>query len=199
MKDKHNYSRLDTHLIREYDDAMALLNKDMVARKLDARLKEDLVIRALTCGQQAANWYLAQTQEDLSIKEFIQNNKISIKKVENFGFNDVVIFGQFTPPNTIMLNQSALDHAYGFVRTRNIMGVSHDDLETLVLGHELFHWIESQFETTIFTRKHREIIWRFMGFTMKSRIAVLSEIAAMEFSRRIHKGTLSAYIMNELI
>ncbi len=58
-----------------------------------------------------------------------------------------------------------------------------EQIERLILGHEIFHFLEEQ-EEGIYTRREKVILWKLFGYKSKSTVRALSEIAACIFQRK---------------
>lgn len=190
---------LDSNPQFEFDQAISLVKGDILGAKLSEVKQEELVRLALECGQEYAKWYLQLNKVETNIVEIARSQNIDIEWLDSIGVSNVVIFGQYTPPRKITLNKHAIATIVTNAETYGIEHLTFDVISNIILGHELYHWVEEQFEEEIFTRTHQEVLWKFLGFQMKSRIGVLAEVAAMEFSRCINDSNISSYVMNQLI
>ena len=79
------------------------------------------------------------------------------------------------------------------------MGACEHGIMNTILGHEIFHFVEEQFEQEIYTRTEKIRLWSFMGFKNYSTIRALSEIGAMAFTKEINRLNFSPFILDILL
>ena len=83
-------------------------------------------------------------------------------------------------------------------------GVSHAltgqlDIAKLLLGHELFHFVEEKYKKEIWTRTYKIELWAPKPLHNRSGVAVLGEIAAMSFAKTLTGIPYSPYVMDAFL
>lgn len=104
-----------------------------------------------------------------------------------------VLFAQFVQPDEITIFTDCLEKAMEL----GILRLSRDQLERIILAHELFHAVEEQ-NPDIYTRTEKIELWR-KPFSNRSSIACLSEIAAMAFAKRLLNLPFNPYVLDVLL
>lgn len=104
-----------------------------------------------------------------------------------------VLFAQFVQPDEITIFTDCIDKAM----TMDVPGLSRQELERIILAHELFHAVEEQ-NPDIYTRSEKVELWR-KPFSNRSSIACLSEIAAMAFAKRLLDLPFNPYALDVLL
>lgn len=112
-----------------------------------------------------------------------------------------VLFAEFREPNRI--------HIYmdGVRRGRALLGspgVPHAlggtlNIGKLLLGHELFHFVEEKYKKEIWTRTYRIELWAPRPLHNRSGVDVLGEIAAMAFTKALNGISYSPYVMDAFL
>ncbi|MGN0983321.1 MAG: hypothetical protein ACI4OI_00645, partial [Gemmiger sp.] len=72
----------------------------------------------------------------------------------------------------------------------------HLDITRLLLGHELFHYVEERYKKEIWTRTYRLRLWQIGPIHNDSGVMVLGEIAAMAFTQELNELRYSPYVMD---
>lgn len=104
-----------------------------------------------------------------------------------------VLFAQFVQPDEITIFTDCLDKAMEL----GILRLPRDQLERIILAHELFHAVEEQ-NPDIYTRTEKIELWR-KPFSNRSSIVCLSEIAAMAFVKRLLNLPFNPYALDVLL
>lgn len=105
-----------------------------------------------------------------------------------------VLFAQFVQPDEITVFTDCLDKAASL---GDILP-EREKLMDILLAHELFHVVEEQNADAIYTRTETIELWR-KPFSNRSRIACLSEIAAMAFARELLGLEFNPYALDVLL
>lgn len=70
------------------------------------------------------------------------------------------------------------------------------DIKSLLLAHELFHFVEEKYKKEIFTKQEKIRLWSLGPLHNDSTIIALSEVAAMAFAQAITGIPYSPYVMD---
>lgn len=111
---------------------------------------------------------------------------------------DRVLFAEFREPNKIHIYMDGVDKGEVLFAEP---GVRHAltaqlDIKKLLLGHELFHWVEEKYRKEIWTRNYRLRLWEVGPVHNDSTVMVLGEIAAMAFTQALNNLHYSPYVMD---
>jgi hypothetical protein len=69
----------------------------------------------------------------------------------------------------------------------------------LLLGHELYHYVEECHKNEIYSRTETIQLWKFLWITNNSTIRAISEIAAMSFTKTLNGISYSPFILDVLL
>lgn len=105
-----------------------------------------------------------------------------------------VLFAQFVQPDEITVFTDCLDKAASL----GALLPARESLMDILLAHELFHAVEEQNVDVMYTRTETIELWR-KPFSNRSRIACLSEIAAMAFARELLDLDYNPYALDVLL
>ena len=76
--------------------------------------------------------------------------------------------------------------------------VTEEQIKNLILGHELFHFLEEEDEG-IYTRSETITLWKFLGYEHRSTVRALSEIAGMAFTKKLNQFPYSPFTLDILL
>jgi len=108
-----------------------------------------------------------------------------------------VLFAEFEEPSTIRIHQSVLSKAAAVISENQLENFFLNiDIEEILVAHELFHYVEMTNKNSIFSLNHRISLWRVGPYCHTSRLAVLSEITAMAFAKKLLGLSFSPYLFD---
>lgn len=109
-----------------------------------------------------------------------------------------VLFAEYKPKNNIYLYMDAVHKADGWLHQDDIREVMGDqlDIKNILLGHELFHYVEETHKKEIYTYTEKVELWAPPFLHNRSSIACLGEIAAMEFTKQLNHLPYSPFLMD---
>ena len=183
--------------IPDEDWAIYAFSREPLNGKFTDEQRRDLTRQALACGREYAEKLAAQ----YGMRDPEKLAKVLGVKVD---FPDMpqsterVLFAEFREPDKV--------HIYmdGVRKGRTLLsepGVSHAltgqlDIAKLLIGHELFHWVEERNKKEIWTRTYKIELWAPRPLHNRSGVAVLGEIAAMGFTKALNCLPYSPYVMD---
>lgn len=113
---------------------------------------------------------------------------------------DRVLFAEFREPDRINIFMDGIRKCSPFLEDPAVRDALGDtDIRKLLLGHEIFHFVEEKHKAEIFTHTYRHTLWTLGPLKNRSEIAVLSEIAAMGFTRELNHLSFSPYLMDAFL
>lgn len=97
-----------------------------------------------------------------------------------------VLFAEFEEPGEIRIYQDVLERVEEMMRSEGVESMFEGiSIVDVLAAHELFHYVEMRYKDSIFTLNYRKTLWRIGRFRYTSRLASLSEIAAMSFAKSL--------------
>lgn len=180
IKQEFTLQRIISELmnVREITWGMYAFSRDPLCNKISNEQKREMIVKAVECGKNAAARIVDcfETSDPLKIAEKLG---LGITCVEKEQRADRVLFALFTPPDKIEIMAEPIQRAEQSHATMEF--ISLETIKKLILGHEIFHFLEEQ-DSSIYTKTEKIELWRFLGFRNYSTIQALSEIAGMSFS-----------------
>lgn len=168
--------------------------------KFNDEQRLDLTRQAIACGRE----YADKIAEKYGMRD---PEKLAARLGMKVDFPDMpqstdrVLFAEFREPDKIhiymdgvrkgraLLGEPGVPHALG----------GNLDIAKVLLGHELFHFVEEQNKKEIWTRTYKIELWAPKPLHNRSTVAVLGEIAAMSFSKTLNALPYSPYVMDAFL
>ena len=175
---------------------------DLLRDRIPEEKKREMIQKAIQCGETFAACIVRETGESSPIAiarrfglEIVDNSLPMIGRRK--------VFAQFTPPKKIELFQEPIER-YASVLARATEQqaaqlIPIPEINNLVLGHEIYHFVEERSADTIYTRTEKYALWRFLGFHYTSSVNALGEIAGMAFSRKLCQVAYSPFLLDVLL
>lgn len=184
--------------LSEVDDiswGMYAFSRDVLCRKIDDARKQDMIRKAMECGTRKAEETAVRfgTEDPWEIAKSL-GLSIVFPKEANVGGR--ILFALFTPPNQIQIMREPIEKAAENEEIRKF--VTEEQIKNLILGHELFHFLEEEDEG-IYTRSETITLWKFLGYEHRSTVRALSEIAGMAFTKKLNQFPYSPFTLDILL
>ena len=174
---------------------MYAFSRDALRDKVDCARKKEMIEKAVCCGCETADKIMDQMGTS-NPREIAGRLGLRVEYLDKGQIADRVLFALFTPPDLIQIMREPLDKA---VEGGSLDGFStRGQLEDLILGHEIFHYLEEEDEA-IYTRTEKIRLWKILGFENRSTIRALSEIAGMYFSKKLNGFPYSPFALDILL
>ncbi|WP_059173248.1 hypothetical protein [Bacillus sp. FJAT-27445] len=173
-------------------------SRDPLNRKITDHLKQELIEKAIECGKQQAD-QVRQKYPVYSVKEIAarMNTKISVK--DSYGTENYIMFACYNSPNSITLFKDNIELVNKLIQEHQLGSMLNQvDVEELLIAHELFHFIE-EYDADIFTKNMKITLWKLGKFQYKSRLAAISEIAAMQFAKDLMSLDFNPFVFDVLM
>ncbi|RDU38160.1 hypothetical protein DRW41_00900 [Neobacillus piezotolerans] len=173
-------------------------SRDPLNRKVIDHVKQDLIEKAIECGKHQAV-QVRQNYPNHSIKEIAakMNTKISVK--DSYGTENYIMFACYNSPDSITLFKDNIELVNKLIQEHQLEQMLEEvDVEELLIAHELFHYIEEH-DADIFTKNMKITLWKLGKFEYKSRLAALSEIAAMQFAKEMLTLRFNPFVFDVLM
>ena len=174
---------------------MYAFSRDPLKNKVSDSQKKEMIEKAISCGRQKAVWAMEHFGTN-NPKEIAKQLGLEVNSVSKGQIADRVLFALFTPPNTINIMEEPIKKAVESLETMEI--VSKETIYNLILGHEIFHFLEEEDEN-IYTRTEKIVLWNLLGIKNRSTIRALSEIARMYFSLSLTSFPCSPFALDVIL
>jgi hypothetical protein len=179
--------------------AYAFLHEPL-QRRLSKDLQKDLYIKSVECGRLCAEETIKRcgTNKLYEITSFLG---LSIDKPKEPTNCYRILFADYIVPNTIHIYMDGVERGMQLLSSPKVaeaFGSSFSIFDVL-LGHEIYHVIESRNADRIWTRTYEVPLWKMGSFSYKAHISCLNEIAAMSFTRCLNGLAWNPYILNVLL
>ena len=186
--------------IPDEDWALYAFAREPLNGKFNDEQRRELTRQAMACGRE----YPEKVAAQYGMRD---PEKLAARLGLKVDFPDMpqnaerVLFAEFRVPDKI--------HVYmdGVRKGRALLGepgVPHAltgqlDIVKLLIGHELFHYVEEQYKKEIWTRTYKIELWAPKFLHNRSTVGILGEIAAMAFTQELNRLPYSPYVMDAFL
>lgn len=167
--------------------------------KFDDEERRNLAQKAIDCGTNAAIEYMERydAYEPAALAKALGIVLSYPKQPQNAAR---VLFAEYCPPGEINIFMDAIDRVSSFLEETKINSLlGNIRISDILLGHELYHVVEKKKSKSIWTQTYKINLWGIGPIRNHSKILVLSEIAAMAFSKAINKMEYSPYVLDAFL
>ncbi len=165
--------------------------------KFNDTQRVELTRQALACGAEAARQCIEQygARDSLTLGKKMGLTIDYPMMPQN---SDRVLFAEFREPNLINVFMDGVKKAEQLLSEPGVSeALGHDlYLSKLLIAHELFHYVEEKHKKEIWTQTYKIELWAPKPLHNRSKVAVLSEIAAMGFAKELTQLAYSPYVMD---
>ena len=192
-------------ILREMAEGLAQVNdlswgmyafsRDILRDKISEAEKKRMIELAICCGYEMADKVMSSlgTWDPWELAEKL---KLKVEYADRVQIADRVLFALFTPPDQIQIMKEPIELAAESGLPEGLLTM--DQIKSLILGHEIFHYLEEE-EEGIYTRREKVVLWRLLGYKSESTVRALSEIAGMYFSKKINGFLYSPFALDILL
>lgn len=174
---------------------MYAFSRDLLRDKVKDSEKLEMIPRSIRCGYEKAEEIVNRlgTADPHKIAGHLG---LKVEYLEKGQIADQILFALFTPPDRIQIMKEPMDKA---CENEDLLHmITREQMEQLILGHEIFHYLEEEDEA-IYTRNKKIRLWKVLGFESQSTIRALSEIAGMYFSKKLNGFSYSPFALDILL
>lgn len=160
--------------------------------KITAEQQNELISGAVKCGQQFAD----EIRDQYGTIDATQlaDKLCKVTHVDVPPIVNQVLLASLTEPNDLKVFDQPIQELVNL----NLPGFTKRVILNIVMGHELFHFIEGQ-HPDAFTQTAQIDLWHVGRYHHRSTVTVVSEIAAMAFSWRLNRLSYSPLVLNILL
>ena len=185
-----------------FDDAQWMtyaFSREPLNGRFDDTMRQDFMAKALACGREAAEQCIEKYGTN-DPTELARRLELAIDYPDMPQSTARVVFAEFQDPNKIFIYMDGVrkgNALLGEPEVRKLLGGIF--IHHLLLAHEIFHFVEKQQEKEIWTKTFKVDLWSIKPFKNRSRVATLSEIAAMGFTQRMLELPYLPYVMDAFL
>lgn len=191
------------HLLQVDDETWGqyAFTRELLKKRIHPDRQNEMIAKAIACGKEYARRIIHQhgTRDASEIAGKLEL-RVEFRDVSMVGKR--VLFASFAPPDQIIIMQEPVDQAVRLTATEEpgvVELFTQKGIINTILGHELFHFVEEQFEQEIYTRTEKICLWNFLGLKNNSTIRTLSEIGAMAFTKELNGLKYSPFMLDVLL
>lgn len=163
-------------------------SKDMLRDKIDNKEKMEIVIKSMECGK----FWAQKMSTKLNLELCINKKATELARFLNLTINERIgrptkfrmVFAQFVADETIEIIKEPIEN-YTKLVLKSTKLPSAEIVREVLIAHEIFHFLEEQFEEEMYPRQKTIKLWRLFKYEHRSTIMAASEIAAMTFAKEI--------------
>lgn len=172
--------------------------RDPVNHRLEDGQRLQMIDRANECGRRQAR-ELPSRYGKLAAPEYAARLGVQICRKDAAGEGDYPLFASFQEPDRITLYMKNVEDARELIEENGLSELlERVDVEEVLLFHELFHVLEAR-NPSIYTRTEKITLWKLGPLHGTTRLAALSEIAAMAFTQECLSIGYSPYLFDVLL
>ncbi|GIO36393.1 hypothetical protein J41TS12_12540 [Paenibacillus antibioticophila] len=176
-------------------------SRDVLKRRIRPEQIAKMTDEAICCGKNYAKRMIAH-YGCKDVRLLAEKMKIKVQFEPSSITGNRILFACYTPPDHIAIMDEPIRRAALLV-SQEAPGLvelfRQDDIMNTILGHEIFHAVEDRYESEMYTRTEKIVLWHFLGLKNCSKVRALSEIAAMSFTRELNRLDYSPFILDFLL
>lgn len=177
-------------------------SRDFLRDRVPDERKEEMIRNSVRCGGEYADRIARETGESAP-RAIARRLGLSVLSGDLPMAGKRVLFAQFTPPDRIEIMREPIEKYRAVLlkmdgeETGRLPG--EREVSDVLLGHEIFHFLEDRDEDKIYTRTEKITLWRFLNFRNESTVEALGEIAAMAFTKKLNRLVYSPFLLDVLL
>lgn len=188
----------DLAKLSETEFGMYAWSREPLEGKFDREQKLQYILEAGRCGREEA----ALLKEEHNTKDpDVIASKLGLKVFtpDTPSGGGHVIFAQYVEPDEVTIFMDGVERAERLIEDHCLGALlEHADVRSLLLAHEIFHWVEYRKEDFIYTKTEKVELWK-PPFSNRSRLVCLGEIAGMAFAGELLGISFSPYVLDVLL
>lgn len=203
MQEQLSLVEMIQNLLQVDDESWGLyaFSRDILKERIPADKKSEMIERAISCGKEYAQ-RIVREFESKDVNFIAEKLKLKIVFQDAVMTGKSILFGSYTPPDEIVVIMEPVSKAVQLIPKEESVLIEYfpkNSIINVILGHEIFHYLEDQFEQEIYTRTEKILLWSFLGFKNYSTVRALGEIAAMAFTKELNGLNYSPFILDILL
>lgn len=176
-------------------------SRDILNRRILPDQKTEMISKAIACGKEYAQRIISE-HGSTDIRRIAQKLKLKLEFQDALMTGKRVLFACYTSPDKIGIMEEPVRRAAKLILEEDSALVElfpQAGIMNTILGHEIFHYLEEQFEQEIYTRTEKILLWKLLGYNNYSTIRALGEIGAMAFTKELNGLSYSPFMLDVLL
>lgn len=176
-------------------------SRELLKKRIQPDRIPGMIAQAIACGKEYAH-LITQVSGSNDIRTITEKLKLKVEFQDTSMIGKRVLFARYTPPDKIEIMEEPVRQAVLRISKEAPFLIEHfqqNGIMDIILGHEIFHFVEEQYVQKIYTRTEKILLWNFFGFKNYSTIRTLGEIGAMAFTKELNKLNYSPFILDVLL
>lgn len=191
-------STLELLNLNDTEWGLYAFSRDPLSGKLSDDEKKELILEANKCGAKYAEKLINKFGQK-AVKEYADELKIKIIREDSDGSDNYVVFAKFNYPDKVTIYSGNVKKVENLIQENDMEEIlGHIDIESMLLAHEMYHFFEEN-EKDVFTKTKKIELWKLGPIKYKSKLAALSEIAAMSFARKLLQINYNPYVFDAIM
>lgn len=175
---------------------------DLLNDRIPEEKKRRMIQEAIRCGEDCADRVVRETGES-SPAAIARRFGLTIVENSFSMTGSRKVFARFIPPAKIEIFTEPVERYAKVLAGASDQQVAQlipiQEINRLVLGHEIYHYVEECSADTIYSRTEKYELWHFFGFRYVTAVNALGEIAGMAFSRKLSRVAYSPFLLDVLL
>lgn len=203
MQEQFSLVEMIQNLLEVDDESWGLyaLSRDILKERIPTDKKLEMIKKAIACGREYAQRMICEFGSS-DVQTIAEKLKLNIVLQDVMITGKRILFACYTPPGEIEIMMEPVSKAVQLILKKESILIEYfekDSIINIILGHEIFHYIEEQFKQEIYTRTEKILLWNFIGLKNFSTIRALGEIGAMAFTKELNGLKYSPFILDILL
>ena len=183
--------------IPEEEWAYYAFSREPLNGKFTDAQRLELTKKAIACGRS----YAEKLQKEYGVQDPVllaERLQLHVDYPDMPQNASRVLFAEFREPKTIHIFMDGVRKGESLRTEPGVQEALGEklDIARLLLGHELFHFVEEKYKKEIWTLSYRIRLWQLGPFRNTSTVMILGEIAAMSFAKALTGIPYSPYVMD---
>lgn len=175
-------------------------SRDPMNAKVTAGQRREWTRKAIECGTEYAQKVIYECGSrnlDLICRHF----GLSVSCPEVRQQDGRLLFAEYWEPDKINIYEDAVRKGQALCEKIGIPEtmVLKPDIKSILLAHEVFHFLEYKHKQNIFTKTQKIRLWSIGPVHNDSGVMALGEVAAMAFSQEINQLPYAPYVIDLLL
>jgi hypothetical protein len=184
--------------ITEEEWSTYAFSRDPIGRKISKEKQMELTRKANECGKEQADKLLVRFGK-AEVLEYANQLGLKITEKDSEGTESYIVFANFNYPDKITIYNKNVEYMKKMIADEHLEDLlEHVDITSMLLAHEMFHYMEGQ-DKNIFTQREKVELWSIGRFNNRSKIIAIGEIAAMSFAKELLNISYNPYIFDTLM
>ena len=170
--------------------------REPIAGRLSDELKDELIKKATAEGEKYAD-EIRETYGNISLEDLAKKFGLDVSYPKKPLKESNVRFAEFEEPNKIRIFTDTFDKVDELIKEKKLESYFMDiSIKDVLLGHELYHYMEIIKKDEILSRNYIVELWHIGPYKYTSHVAILAEIAAMSFSKKLNNISFNPYLFD---